>query len=81
MSGAIYSIKMHRRPRETHAFRENDSEDRIKKNGSAHRHTLPVRLSLGGCSSIWPHIDPCCPGLRTWRTSRERNHGTSVSAG
>jgi Resolvase, N terminal domain len=44
----------HQRPQETrnrhHHRCKNDSKDRIKKNGSAHRHTFPVKLSLRGCS-------------------------------
>jgi hypothetical protein len=45
-----------------------------------YRHTLPVRLSLGGCSFQFGRTSillPRPPHLA--HTTRERNHGTSVS--
>ena len=47
-----------------------------------HRHTLPVRPSRGGCSFQFGRTSILFPRLpHLPHFTRERNHGTSVSAG
>ena len=78
----IYNIAHKKRAIVTNTIEKMMAKIAFPKMVRTHRHTFPVRLSPGGCSFQFGRTSilfPRPPHLAHF--TRERNHGTSVSAG